>query len=258
MRWKKVILVVFGIIAVVLACWWVYMYNREQIAISAAKEYLDERFYQEMRFLSSGRNFINVHLYHVRFSPVDNPELIFEVIVGGNDLMVRPARPAPDGSLFVPDSYYLEYFALKMRDHFKNDILKVWDNEAVLSVSARQTPVVSFKAPVDFDSLQPIEDTLEEMLSVVDLYIFFIEVDTRLSDLSDEDIKLREANRIFDFIQIVRESGFEPTGIVIRFAPRSANNARRSISFGSPFQEGWLQEITTVEQVLEELETLIR
>jgi len=215
-----------------------YVFNKPKV-IALAQEYLEQKYTQEMQYLSITFPVIEAP-YRVCFTPVNNPDLVVTVMVR-DDVSLREAHSSIEYD-FIPDNYYVAYFELEMRDFFKEDVKRIWGEDAAARVSVPNHALVAFTVPIGLNDQLPLQD----MAALVDEYILFVDINQALGEDSNED----ETRRIFDFIQTVQASGHKPNCIVFWYSvPKTAKDTsgRTNISL-----DNWL-EITTIEQVVEQM-----
>ena len=211
-----------------------YHYSvKEKKAIQLAQNYLAQKYTQEMRFL-------NVRLpltldgayYHVYFSPINNPDLIFEVGVWPNLTL-----------LISTDDYYLRFVSLNIEKAFQNDVHKVWDVSADIYIYANYSIRYSYEIPIE----------LNEQMDAVEIAPFLdyeFGIDTNRS--LENDSKGEEAQKMFELIQIVQASNYTPTEIYFRYQTegiKEGTNVKKSIQF-----ENWAQisSIEEIEKIMDE------
>lgn len=180
-------------------------------ATGVAREYVNENFYQEMQFV---RTIIPVPIAdgtrnRSYFHPTDNPELVFrvEMMQGTHNV--------------TGDSYYSAYFELRMRDFFAPYIEGIWGADAFLDVSVLSSNRMRLQTPAGFDRKQPIAESLEEMASVfysasLDRYSFDFNIHIPRT-IENETDKAEEADRIFEFIEILGSSTFKPNSLNVNY-----------------------------------------
>lgn len=233
-------LIISVIIGLVVLSAFSAKYFLEKKAIQVAQGYLLQKYEQEMQYLSIRFSWIDPALYHVYFSPIDNPDLVFEVIVQQD---IRLKESSSRGKYdFMPDNYNIAYFEFKMEQVFLNDVNRIWADHAVIRALYPNPALYAFGIPHGFNEKM----TLKEMAILFDDYLFIVSLDTIL----DNESKTREASRIFDFIQTVQEDGYKPNTIAFWYNfPKGmrTKSGRIKVDF-----DNW-QDISTVHQVLEQM-----
>ena len=230
-----VLIMVMGVTAVIH-----YLSAKEKQAIQTAQAYVAQQYLQKMNYESIRFSWVDPAIYHVYFSQTNNPDLKFEVIVQ-QDLTLREKNTA-SGHEYMPDNYYMAYFELQMAYAFKNDVAKIWSNNAIAFVSAPNPALYSFAIPLGLND----QLTLSEMEVLIEEYLIYINTET---PLSEENI-LDEAEKILAFIQNVRESGYNPDRLVMRYiVPKALKDNSKVCVFSI---NNW-QNLITVEQVVEKM-----
>jgi hypothetical protein len=97
-------------------------------AIKYAKDYLDREYFQEMNYRGvSHIIWVEPAQYHVYFSPKNNQEIIFEVLIS-HHLVLREPWTNSYGDHYKPDNYLLKKFEFEteilLYEKFKNIYVK--------------------------------------------------------------------------------------------------------------------------------------
>jgi hypothetical protein len=173
-----------------------------------AQKYVAENFAQEMKFVNTTvvlLPLVDGARHRSYFSPMDNHKLVFCVEVEPSTFIVRG------------NTYYSVYFELNMKNTFMIDVSNIWKDDASLDVSVRSANRHKLTTPSNFDYREPITDTLEEMAEVFYSesfrgygFDFIISVNRSI----DDDSKIEESNRIWDFIQVLKNSNFKPAALI--------------------------------------------
>jgi len=204
-------------------------------ATEIAKEYLVQKYSQDMQCVDARYSWIDPALYHIYFSPVDNSDLVFEVMVQ-QDFSI--SEKTNEYGNFSADDYYISCFEWQMSTFFRDEINLIWDNEAEIFVNAPNPALYAFKIPAGLNDSMALHD----MAPLIEEYLLIIDA----KQLLDAENKADEANKMLRFIQDVQKSEYKPDRIVFWYSvPKSQTNSRGSenVSF-----ENW-SEITEVEQV---------
>ena len=222
----------------------------EKKAIDIAKEYLAENYQQEMKYLSIRIPIVEPMIYHVYFSPVDIPDLIFEVQVYPNFELpeTRPVPNKPD-LYFSPDNYYLTLFKYNVNMPLKKFTKEIW--EAGVSVgSSTSDGSNSLITPYVFREQMPVK----EMEKYID-YFFMISIDKILNDSS----KTEESQKMLKVIEFIKDNGSTPKTILFWYKTGKKERDKRSVidtenwtKFYIKFED-W-SEITTIEQIIDEID----
>ena len=238
MKKKKgwIIFVIIGILGI-----FVVNSIKENRAITLSKNHLEQKYSKEMKFVAidmGGRlvNWIYQTPYFVCFTPIDNPEHFITVQVQRN-LTISEERTNQYGHFF-PDNYYTAYFEYLVRDLLGHDVTKTWGEDTNFIVRILNRRASTFLIPEGLNdkmSLLEMDDLIEEYLLIIDT--------NTIIGATNKTIK---ANKIFDFIQTVQNSGCKPERIVFLYdVSKSELNKDGSASIS--FDE-W-KELTAIEQV---------
>jgi hypothetical protein len=191
--------IIFAVIIIVAASIKTYLTFKENKAVQIAQEYLNQKYEQEMQYQNVRFPWIDPSLYHVRFSPVNNPEIIFEVLV---QLDLSLTEKDNKHGNFIPDNYYVKYFEYCMEKYLVADVKHLWGDNATIKVLDVNIGSAAFSVSPKIND----EMTLMEMEPLIDDYWIYI----RTNDTLVEELLEPIANRILEFIQIVKDNGFEP------------------------------------------------
>jgi hypothetical protein len=224
-----IIIVIGGILAVKIS-----LLSKENKAIELATEYLNSKYEREMRYESIRFSWIDPALYHVRFSLVENSDLIFEVLVQ-QDITIQDGVHENSSA----DNYYIKYFEYQMEDFLSDDIKRLWGNEADVQVLQMNNSLYSFLMPFELNDTM----SLNEMKALLNNYWIYIETKETISDKRSIN---ESAYLIYQFIQAIRNYEFAPKTISYKYF--DADKKTNSIIFHS------LHEIDTVTQVVELIE----
>lgn len=225
---KKFIIVFVLIIVIMLTTISIFNYSRAYIV---AKNYLLQKYSQDIKFISIRYSWIEPSLYYVYFSPKDNPRLVFSVMVQQN---FTASDKTNEYGYFSADNYYITFFEYQMKNFYLDKIINLWGEKINLIIRVPNSALYAFKMPSELNnaiSLNDMEHLIEEYLIILDT-----------KQGIDKDIKFDEAYKIFEFIQTVQESGYDPKRIVFWYNVK--NRGSMSVSY-----DDW-REINSMEQIL--------
>jgi len=120
------------------------------------------------------------------------------------------------------DTYFSKYFELSLSDYFAPSIAEVWGEDASLSVSVLPSNRFRLRTPANFNRQLPITETLEEMAEVFyqgfrdSSYMFVFNIHLSQT-INNAEVIASEAERLFEFIEIVQASNFEPSSIRVHY-----------------------------------------
>lgn len=186
-----------------------YGHLRCRKAVSIAEDYLSKKYEKEMKNVSVRYSFIDPCLYHVYFSPEDNPELTFEVLVQ-NDLSIANIAGEFGEETGSADNYYIKYFEHELEQELKKEAGEILDENTKITVLHSSSGMYSFFIP---DGLNE-NVSLKDMLEIVDgryyIYVEFPEED--VVDINSEKF----ASAGLEFLEMVK-SKYNPLNIFIQF-----------------------------------------
>ncbi len=234
----KTICIIIVIIAIGAVSIKIYLSSKENKAIQIAQEYLNQKYEQEMQYENVRYSWIDPSLYHVRFSPVSKPEIIFEVLVYP-DLTIPEDRWEFGQSKKSADNYYVKYFEYCMEKFLIADVTRLWGDKATVKVLDVNIGGVAFSVSSELND----KITLMEMEPLIDDYWIYVRMNEIVFDeLSTE----KTANLIFEFIETIKNYDFVPKTIDF-WHPLTDDN-----EFDIALHD-W-DEIKTVDQVVERIE----
>lgn len=243
-RRRKIVLGVLGsivtVILVIITMIHHSLAKKEKQAIHVAQLYLEEKYIQEMKYERIRFSWIDPAIYHVYFSPIENSDLNFEVIVQLN-LTLCEARIVNDIQ-YMADNYDIVCFEQQMANHFSYSTKEIWGNDASIFVRAPNTALYAFAVPVGLNDQLPLKD----MEILIKEYLLHISTETLLKKNNVQD----EAEKILNYIEAVKNSGYEPDRLVFRYIkPKTITDSRGLKIIGI---SNW-KDIETVDQVAEYL-----
>jgi len=193
-----------------------------------------------MQYSSIKFSRIDPALYHVYFSPSNNSDIVFEVMVQKN---ISLRTPTSDNKyIYVPDNYYIAYFEFELGEFFKNDVNKIWGDDANTRVLFPNPAMYAFGIPHGLNDQQSLED----MAALLETYSLVVTLNLDLNT----DTQTNEAEKIFKFIKIVQGSDYAPNRISFWYKSSKtteSKNGQINIVF-----DDWM-DISTVSQILEQL-----
>lgn len=237
----SVILIVFFIYA------WIQYGQRKEQAAALAQNYLERRYEQKMqpdhviyRILGDPA------LYVAFFTPENQPDLLFDVIVQDN-LTIMDDGLYEFGKSTRPDNYLLQYYKYYAEQEIRPDIEEIWGNSVQFQISIEDNGFYSHSFyPGIWGNM-----TILEMAPFLK-YEYIIVPGQVLDQASRE----AEGQRIFTFIQMIQESAFQPKDIVFWY--QTGEEIQNGLFGKAEKAENLLiidalDQITSVEQVQREL-----
>lgn len=216
--------------------------KNEQKAVQIAKDYLAPKYTQEMLYSSVRFSLIEPSLYHVTFSPVNNPELYFVVLVA-SDLTLR--EQTNKYGHFIPDDYYLKFFSFESKKIFQENVEKIWGENAYIGVPVDDRGIYGAnRIPIELNEKM----TAEEMEPFID-YNFYITTNV----LFDIAAKNEEAQKILEMIQHVQASQYRPREILFWYLTGKPKEKEVYLDFSTRAEaniefKNWA-EITSIEEI---------
>lgn len=249
---KKIILLgllgafVIAAVAGVLAVKINYSAKKEK-AVQIAQRYLSQKYEQKMLYSNVNYFWIDPTGYHVIFTPSNNPELYFEVIVQNNLTIAKGLQEF--GNSTCPDNYYLRYFEYYTSRQMNKDIQNIWGENAQINVIADDSDIYSHSVPFEINEHM----TAKEMETFLK-YDFYITTNLLL----DSGSKITEAKRMFKLIKVVQKSSYKPTEILFWYKT-GKDEKKDDLTDSKTWPEMYIEfgdwsSITTVDQVIAEMD----
>ncbi len=231
-------LFVIALVGIVLGCH--NLSNRKTQAIHIAQDYLEQKYLKEMQYLKAYLPGIDTGIYRVFFTPINNTNLVVEVKVMSN-LTLRNSNIV-NNRHYMPDNYYMADFGQKMAGYFTSGVKEIWGITANTFVTTPNPSSAAFAVPVGLNDQMP----LTEMEGLIEEYLIHVNTEILLNEHNIMD----EAKKISAFIEYIRDSGYEPDTLVIRYiAPKTLKNNSGLTIIGI---SDW-QTATTAELIVKQL-----
>ncbi|MDD2565180.1 MAG: hypothetical protein PHU27_13285 [Salinivirgaceae bacterium] len=249
----------FGVIGIVIAVAVVgaigvkfYLASKENRVIQFAQEYLDQKYEQEMLYKKIRYSWVDPGLYHVTFFPANNQDLFFEVKVWPQVLDFSKGTTDYDG--YVGDNYISRIFCVKTAEKIRSEVKMIWDEDVDIYVTLNTNNVYPRRGVEE-----PNEQmTAEEMEPLYNYEVFIV-----TNRLLNDESKFEEAKRIFDMIQYVQISQYNPREILFLYQTGKKDKGKSiegHIWFGDgidPYHlgrfENWF-EIASIEEVIKAMD----
>jgi hypothetical protein len=215
--------------------------GKKVIAKKLAEDYIQKKYTRKMKYVSvnSTGPFIDLSYYSVFFSPLDEPEIIFEVIIPWD--LTEPTERTNKYGYFVPDNYLLRLFSFDAKKMLDEKIQNIWGSvKTSVYVPVKDSRGYSFQVPIEINEQMEPKD-MEPYLK----YDFFINVDLLFSGLLIE----KEAVSILDAFLIIKKAGYKPNEIIFWY--KTDSNEKKMVEF-----ENWF-EISTVSPIIESMTKLM-
>ena len=143
----------------------------ERKAVQVAQEYLAQKYDQEMRYESIRFSWFDPSLYYVGFSPANNANIHFEVMVQQN-LTIDEEWTNNEGDHFSPDNYYIARFEYFIVNYFQNEAKRIWGDNVSVIVRVPNEAIYSFKIPENLSdkmSMYELDNLIGEYLILIDI-----------------------------------------------------------------------------------------
>lgn len=189
---KKGVVVAGTIVLAVIAVFVIVMYpafpNNMDKAEMVATEYLQNKYSQEMQCVRGKVScIVDPVLYHIYFSPTNNPEMIFEVVLDTDFVLKNDSEHS-----ISADNYLLKMFEMAVRENVEPEIKAAWGDEAKVSIMYN-SGLYGFKVPDGLSEYSSEEELQNGIPHDVVVYI-----DKEMSDEgTDEYLKIFELLETF-------------------------------------------------------------
>lgn len=244
-------MIIFVIIILVFVALFVYMFGgdiilsmpwNKQKAADAAQEYLAKTYQREMQHISTNYPPFNPfgRDYTVFFSPVDIPDLHFQVMVN-RAFIVYEKQPVPDNPelYFSPDSYYLSYFEYYIEQPLQKFADDIWGTDVRVFASTVDG-FGNYRTPYIFNEQMTARE-MEPYLKY-DIYI-------SNSRTLDNSLKAEEAMKMLQLIEFIKENANTPEEVNFGYIiNKEENDSKTSDSKSWIWFKNWA-EITSVEEI---------
>lgn len=211
------LLIVVTLVALFLFRW----FYRENRAVKMAKEYLKEKYSQPMIYEGVRYPVVDPAVYHVYFSPSDNREIIFEVLVQ-TDLSMDSTCKIDNENVQSADNYYIQFFRYALMNDLSPDVRKVFGENADVNVVTSSAFYVYCMPEKLNDKL-----SLDEMENIYDKYRIYILID---EIYPDEEALRKLSEETWEFICMLKEKDYIPVEFGVQYLDESGN--MKHIRFG--------------------------
>jgi hypothetical protein len=250
MRRKIIFGILGGIIAIAvigaiaIKC---YLSYGEKAAAQLAKDYLAQKYEQEMQFHYAVFSLADPICYHVVFTPANNPELYFDVIVD-DDLTLDEWITKP-GYTSSSDDYYLAYFRFHTSREIEKIAQSIWDESASATAPVDDRGAYPYSVPFGFNEGM----SAEEMEPFLDYDYYII-----TNRLLDSESKQKEAQRMLNMIELVQASKYKPEKILFWYKTGKDENEGEQAD-SKTWAEMYIEfinwpEISSIEEVLQAMD----
>ncbi len=239
---KGVFITIFVGTFIIYGMFYLYQINLEyqiehtiirEEALRLAQEHVDGRFQQEMIYIDYGYYFSELS-YIVKFSPKNNPDLIFFVYVkeiNNNEL-------TPQERLIVSDfdDYYEKYLEYELNQMYESDIKKIWGIDVKSSIwiaDFQQSDIIGLH---EFSTIEDAENILNNN------YTLYIDLQSEIGSDGIREI----SQKIWRTLEIVKTTKVQPIKIYI-------DNVGKDLEYFRIAQEEFygFKNISDIEQYLE-------
>lgn len=215
--------IIAGTILLVLLGTIVVQYNlfsNKQKAVKLAQKYVLQKYTQKMQYSSVRFSWVEPSLFHVVFSPINNPELFFEVLVQPNMSLNERVNEREN---FMPDNYYLKLVEFQLQEQLDPIFEEIWGPDGIISVHVDDPGIYgAYKVPVELNE----QMTAHDMASFFN-YTIYISPNCIL----DSQSRNGEANRVFELFQSVNRKNLCPDKIIIGYLKSKDNGIGESKNY---------------------------
>lgn len=225
---KPYLITVCIIILLIIFLYLVLQYKKYKAKDMAIK-YLDMKYTQQMNFIGIKLGIVEPAMYYVSFSPQNNPDIIFTVLVE-TDLTFDDKNS--------PDNYLLRYFEFHLSNEIQSIAKYIWDNPVMCGVSVEDNFMVSRKVPKEINEYM----TYEQMEPYLDYAIYiWITTDKKWGNIN----KHMEAEKILKIMNNLQFNNHFPKYIVFSYKSSIDKDDKKIVDFYD-----W-KEISDVSQIEE-------
>ncbi|MGN0161335.1 MAG: hypothetical protein ACI4AQ_08115 [Lachnospiraceae bacterium] len=191
---KKVLLIfmtilmgilVFLLIGVMLIYYPAFSHNKNK-AREIAVEYVNENFEQQMNCLGVNVSVWETVVYSVYFSPENDADLIFEVMLSRDFEL-----------LGHPDNYILKYYEKEIYKRLESLVASIWSEASVLLIDHQ--PLFGFQIAEGLDETSTFEDIQGEVS-----YSLWVNINTEMKASKVQT----EAAKIYELIKKIQEEQY--------------------------------------------------
>jgi hypothetical protein len=156
---KKVVIIitVISVALLIASSCTIYIASMKKKAVQLAKDYLTQKYSREMKYLFTNSLILTEPaLYHVVFSPKNEPYLHFEVLVQID--LSPPQEEINKYGYFVPDNYLLRIFEFHTDKFLRMRFEKEYNSGVAIYTVLNDQPLYSFKVPVEISEKTDAKD----------------------------------------------------------------------------------------------------
>lgn len=190
--WKYILAVffcIFGVAIIIVHCCWAIKQHK---AVDIAKDYLQQKYEEEMEYVDIRLSLIDPCLYHVFFSSQTKTDIVFEVLVQ-LDLTILELT---DGK--SADNYYIVLFEYMAEQYLESAAKSLWEAESEITVTVNQQGLYAYT----------IDETVNENLPLSEMEKLF-DYDITIQITGGES-HLLDVEKLFRFIMLLKDNGFQP------------------------------------------------
>lgn len=211
------------------------LHNKNKAKAIAAK-YLEAEYLEQMDYKGVRLSLIDPAMYHVYFTPENNPDLTFEVLVMLD--FTLPGKNNPNNPLlkYTPDDYLLEYFGYHLANELQNMTGDLGEAEIRPRIILLDQPLYSHKVSKELSENMPYK----EMEAYIPYSIWF-DID-KVWQHTDTHT---EARKMLEMIKNIQVSGYLPKQIV--FTYQSIDKEEKFITFSEWYE---INDISQIEELI--------
>ena len=239
LRTRYVVLAALGILALSFLC-----YSRIQSyrATQLAKDYLAQKYQQEMIFKSIYRTWLFNEYYVVFTSAESNIDFRVTIVA---DQLSNIKKPYQDSDGLIGDNYLSSFFYTKTIDALTPTVTQIFGEDAYIRIYSDYIKLVPHP---DFSEVN--EHMSDREMEPYFNYTFSITPNILLNNASKEE----EAQRILTMFQTIPGLDYHPTEIIVWYQTGNKEDSRKPPSWEGSSKffvsfENW-EEIDSVEQIM--------
>lgn len=162
-------------------------------AVETAERYLRQEYNQEMQFKDVDW-FLDPGIFYVSFSPSNDPEIVFQVLVHGGLRVDEPTEATR------ADNYYIAWFEHNLENYFDEEVKRLWGDSAEVLVTVNNPAEVCFWIDKEINDTLPLPD----VAALFGDYHICVRAENVLED----------AETMFNFVQFVKQNDFLSTSVI--------------------------------------------
>lgn len=199
--------------------------------VSTAKEYLTEKYKEEMVLDSFFKDIIDLNC-NLTFYKKENPDFKFTVYMSKSKILSNYE--------VWKDDYFETLICYGLKEKYTPIINNIWGNDACVTITSYGTIIREFSYLDEYSTIKDIKDNgLNKIFTIfIDLSYFF-----------DQEDKEKEAEKILKFINIIKEDEYLPEKIAIERLKHKNEFSKKTIADVEICHIDGVEDIITIDQV---------